>query len=218
MSQRILTAEILLRAYRAGVFPMAESRLRQRLYWVDPEWRGIIPLDRFHVPRRLRRTVRARRYEVRCDVAFREVIERCAEPGRNRSDTWITDEIVDSYCDLYAHGYAHSLEAWREGQLAGGLYGVAIGSAFFGESMFSVETDASKVALVHLVARLVAGGYRLLDTQFVTDHLVQFGTVEVPRRAYHQMLIEALGRTAEFPIDFADERVDAYLQSLTQTS
>ncbi len=218
MSQRILTADILLRAYRAGVFPMAESRLRQRLYWVDPERRGIIPLEGFHVPRRLRRTVRQRPFDIRCNFAFRRVIEECAAPNPDRDDTWITSEIVDSYCELFATGHAYSVEAWRGGELVGGLYGVSIGAAFFGESMFSRATDASKVALVDLVARLVAGGYRLLDTQFITDHLVQFGTVEVPRRDYHRMLIEALHGTAAFPVEFPPERVDAYLQSLIQTS
>src|SRR5688500_7227129 len=132
MSQRLLTTEILVRAYRSGVFPMAESRQRQRLYWVDPEWRGIIPLERCHGPRRLRRTVRSGRFYIRCDTAFRSVIETCAEPGRNRHDTWITDEIIDAYTDLFARGYAHSVESWDGARLAGGLYGVSIGAAFFG--------------------------------------------------------------------------------------
>ncbi len=218
MSQRLLTTDILIRAYRAGVFPMAESRYRQRLYWVDPEWRGVIPLDRFHVPKRLRRTVRQARFEVRCDRAFRAVIEACAEPGRNRLDTWITAEIIDAYTELFERGHAHSVEAWSDGELVGGLYGVAIGAAFFGESMFSKASDASKVALVHLVARLAAGGYKLLDTQFITDHLTQFGAVEVPRRGYKRRLTEALAAEAVFLRNFPLERVTDYLQSLTQTS
>jgi leucyl/phenylalanyl-tRNA--protein transferase len=218
MSQRLLTTEILVRAYRSGVFPMAESRHRQRLYWVDPEWRGIIPLDRFHVPRRLRRTVRSGRFQVRCDTAFRAVIETCAEPGHNRHDTWITDEIIDAYTELFARGYAHSVESWEGAQLVGGLYGVSIGAAFFGESMFSRQTDASKVALVHLAARLALGGYKLLDTQFITEHLTQFGAIEIPRRAYRRKLAEALAAEAVFPRTLTQPRLAAYLQSLIQMS
>ena len=218
MSQRSLNVEILLRAYSAGVFPMADSRQGRKLYWVDPEWRGIIPLDSFHVPRRLRRTVRQGPFEVRCDTAFRAVINACAEPAPGREDSWITAEIVNAYSEMFQRGLAHSVECWDRGELVGGLYGVSIGGAFFGESMFSRATDASKVALVHLVARLIAGGYRLLDTQFITDHLAQFGAIEVPRRTYRRMLATALGVKAEFPVSFPLERVAAYLQSLTHTS
>jgi leucyl/phenylalanyl-tRNA--protein transferase len=213
-----LTAELLLRAYSNGVFPMAESRGRSEIFWVDPEWRGIIPLDGFHVPRSLRRAVRRRVFDVRCDSAFDTVIRECAAPRRGRGDTWINDDIVRSYAELHRLGFAHSIESWQDGELVGGLYGVSIGGAFFGESMFSRVTNASKVALVNLVARLVDAGYRLLDTQFVTEHLTQFGALEVPRNQYHQMLREALANEATFPVDFDDDRVDAYLQSLTQMS
>jgi len=218
MSQRSLNVEILLRAYTAGVFPMADSRQGRKLYWVDPEWRGVIPLDSFHVPRRLRRTVRQGVYEIRCDTAFRAVITACSEPGPGREDSWITAEIVNAYSEMFQRGLAHSIESWHEGELVGGLYGVSIGGAFFGESMFSRATDASKVALVHLVARLVAGGYSLLDTQFITDHLSQFGAIEVPRRSYRRLLASAIAARAEFPTHLPLERVSAYLQSLTQTS
>jgi len=218
MSQRSLSVEILLRAYSAGVFPMADSRQGRKLYWVDPEWRGIMPLESFHAPRRLRRTVRQGVYEVRCDTAFRDVITACAEPAPGREDSWITAEIVNAYTELFQRGMAHSVECWNADELVGGLYGVSIGAAFFGESMFSRATDASKVALVHLVARLVAGGYRLLDTQFITDHLSQFGAIEVPRRSYRRMLSGAIAARADFPVAFPLARVAAYLQSLTQTS
>lgn len=218
MSQRSLSVDILLRAYSAGVFPMADSRLGRKLYWVDPEWRGIIPLESFHVPRRLRRTVRHDLYEVRCDTAFRAVISACAEPAPGREDSWITAEIVNAYGEMFQRGLAHSVECWQAGELAGGLYGVSIGGAFFGESMFSHATDASKVALVHLVARLAAGGYQLLDTQFITDHLAQFGAIEVPRRSYRRMLAGAIAARADFPVSFPLARVAVYLQSLTQTS
>ena len=166
-----LTPEILLAAYAAGVFPMAESADDPELFWVDPHRRGIIPLDAFHLPRRLRRVVRQGKFEIRCDSAFEEVVRGCAEATEKRPNTWINDEIVRLYAALFERGAAHSVECRRGGALVGGLYGVSIGAAFFGESMFSRETDASKVALVHLVARLRLGGYRLLDTQFLTPHL-----------------------------------------------
>lgn len=218
MSQRILTPELLLAAYRRGVFPMAESRHRPRLYWMDPDRRGILPLDAFHVPRSLRKAVRQGRYEVRADTAFAAVIAACAEPRPGRRDTWITAEIERAYAELHALGHAHSVECWEGGALVGGLYGVAIGAAFFGESMFSRATDASKVALVHLVARLVAGGFTLLDTQFITQHLARFGAVEIERGRYLDLLDRAAAAPARFPRDFADADVLAYLQSTSQTS
>jgi leucyl/phenylalanyl-tRNA---protein transferase len=194
-----LTPDILLAAYAAGIFPMAESADDPELFWVDPRRRGILPLDAFHVPRRLRRVVRQGGFEIRCDSAFEEVIQSCAEATEKRPNTWINDEIVDLYAGLFARGAAHSVEAWREGAIVGGLYGVAIGGAFFGESMFSRATDASKVALVHLAARLRLGGYRLLDTQFLTPHLAQFGGIEVSRAHYHRLLAQALAYRASFP-------------------
>ena len=193
-----LTPEILLQAYAAGVFPMAESTDDPELFWVDPRRRGILPLDAFHVPRRLRRVVRRQIFEIRCDSAFEDVIRGCAEASEKRPNTWINDEIVRLYAALFAHGAAHSVECWRDGRLVGGLYGVSLGAAFFGESMFSAETDASKVALVHLVARLRLCGFRLLDTQFLTPHLARFGGIEISRKHYHRLLAEALTYRAVF--------------------
>lgn len=193
-----ITPELVLRAYRAGLFPMAERRDGDRLYWLDPELRGILPLDRFHLPRRLARTVLGGVFEVRCDTAFAEVIKGCAAPVPDRPETWINLEIERLFNALHGMGYAHSVECWHEGRLVGGLYGVALGGAFFGESMFSVVRDASKVALVHLVARLRLGGFRLLDTQFVTDHLARFGAIEIPRGEYRRLLAAALAAPAHF--------------------
>ena len=194
-----LTPDILLAAYAAGIFPMAESADDPKLFWVDPQRRGILPLDAFHVPRRLRRVVRQDSFEIRCDSAFEDIIRACAEATEKRPNTWINDEIVRLYSALFARGAAHSVEAWQDATLVGGLYGVSVGAAFFGESMFSRVTDASKVALVHLAARLRLGGYRLLDTQFLTPHLARFGGVEIPRARYRRLLAEALAYRASFP-------------------
>ena len=194
-----LTPEILLAAYAAGVFPMAESAEEPELFWVDPRRRGILPLDAFHVPRRLRRVIRHSDFEIRCDTAFEEVIRGCAEASEKRPNTWINDEIVRLYTNLFGRGAAHSVEAWLDDRLVGGLYGISLGAAFFGESMFSRVTDASKVALVHLAARLRLGGYRLLDTQFLTAHLARFGGIEISRSHYHRLLAEALAYRASFP-------------------
>jgi len=213
-----ITPEILLKAYAAGIFPMAESADDDTIYWIDPDHRGIIPLDRFHVPRRLRRTVRAQRFEVRVDTAFSEVLDACAQSAPERPTTWINDRIRTLYGGLHASGHCHSVECWRDGRLVGGLYGVSLGSAFFGESMFSRETDASKVALVHLVARLSSGGYSLLDTQFVTEHLTRFGAIEIPRDAYRKLLADALDRTGDFLRFDADGYPEAVLQPVSQTS
>ncbi len=196
-----LTPDILLEAYAAGIFPMAESADDPELFWVDPNRRGILPLEAFHVPRRLQRVLRRGSFAVRVDTAFAAVIRGCAEASETRPGTWINDEIVRLYSALFARGAAHSVECWHEGELVGGLYGVSLGAAFFGESMFSRVTDASKVALVHLVARLKLGGYRLLDTQFVTPHLAQFGAIEISRARYHRLLAEALRYRAVFPGD-----------------
>jgi len=213
-----LTPELLLRAYTTGMFPMGESRGDSDIVWVDPEWRGIIPLDEFYIPRRLRRTVRNGGFEVRADSAFETVMKSCAAPRRGRRDTWINDDILRAYVELHHLGFAHSVECWIDDDLVGGLYGVSIAGAFFGESMFTRATDASKVALVHLVARLEYAGYRLLDTQFITDHLAQFGAVEVPRHEYRDLLQDALTVEAEFPVDLPEEVLAGYLQSFTHTS
>src|SRR5215469_2255548 len=178
---------------------MAESAEEPELFWVDPRRRGILPLDAFHVPRRLRRVIRHGGFEIRCDTAFEEVIRSCAEASEKRPNTWINDEIVRLYTSLSGRGAAHSVEAWLGDRLVGGLYGVSLGAAFFGESMFSRVTDASKVALVHLAARLRLGGYRLLDTQFLTTHLARFGGIEISRSHYHRLLAEALAYRASFP-------------------
>jgi leucyl/phenylalanyl-tRNA--protein transferase len=191
----MLRADTLLSAYTSGWFPMAVAPGDIR--WYSPDPRGIIPLDTFHSSRRLVRSVRQNRFEVRVDTAFRSVIEACAE-RTDEDGNWIDDDIIESYCALHEHGFAHSVETWQDGQLAGGLYGVAIQGAFFGESMFHRVTDASKVALVALVERLRARGYALLDTQWVTEHLAQFGAVEIPRRRYLHLLNQALHTDASF--------------------
>jgi len=193
-----LTPELLLRAYAAGIFPMAESRDDPVVFWVDPKLRGIIPLDDFHVPRSLRKVVRRHEFEMRCDTAFDLVVENCAKTGKGRKETWINAEIQQAYGDLHKRGFAHSVECWQDGTLVGGLYGVTLGAAFFGESMYSDSRNASKVALVHLVVRLRIGGYRLLDTQFVTDHLLQFGASEVPSNEYQGLLSEAINYQSAF--------------------
>lgn len=194
-----LTPEILLRAYAEGLFPMAERRGDPALYWVSPEKRGIIPLQEFHVPRRLARTVRSGRFTVTSDQAFADVMRACAAPAAGREETWINDEILRLYIALHVGGHAHSVECWRDGALVGGLYGVRLGGAFFGESMFSRERDASKVALVWLVEALRRGGFTLLDTQFLTTHLAGFGATEIPRPQYLAQLNQALGREAVWP-------------------
>ncbi len=214
-----LTPELVLRAYTLGIFPMARCRDDPLVTWVMPERRGIIPLQRFHVPRRLRRAVRGDRFQIRCDTAFADVVAACAAAASGRRDTWINAEIERVYQMLHAIDAAHSVEAWRDGALVGGLYGVRIGAAFFGESMFSLVTDASKVALVHLVARLRLGGFVLLDTQFVTDHLRQFGAMEVPADDYRDRLDRATRLRARFYSDLPAASVDSAVEDvLTQSS
>ncbi len=215
-----LTPALLLRAYAVGLFPMAEGADSDAIYWFDPEHRGILPLEAVHVPRRLRRTLRQGKFEIRIDHNVRAVIEACAETTPERGGTWINRAVVEAYSALARQNSAHSVEAWHDNRLVGGLYGVALGGAFFGESMFSRERDASKVALVHLVARLRAGGFSLLDTQFVTDHLARFGAIEVSRAAYRARLLEALQRDADFHRYGGSEAalVAGFLQSNTSTS
>ncbi len=194
----IIPERTLLAAYRSGQFPMAEARDDEDVFWVDPPLRGILPLDAFHVPRRLARTVRSTALRITVDTAFAQVMLGCAAAGPKRMNTWISPLIERSYANLHAKGHAHSVEVWNGTLLVGGLYGVSIGAAFFGESMFSRETDASKIALVHLAERLRAGGYKLLDTQFITEHLKQFGAIEIPRARYKEQLAKAVDAKANF--------------------
>jgi leucyl/phenylalanyl-tRNA--protein transferase len=199
-----ITPEVLLKAYACGIFPMADGADDPSLHWMEPEERGILPLDNFIVPSRLARTVRSDRFEVRVNHDFDAVMEGCAEPMPGRTRTWISGRIRSLYGKLYDIGHCHSVEAYEHGELVGGLYGVSLGRAFFGESMFHRARDASKVALVHLAARLNAGGFRLLDTQYVTDHLRTFGALEVPMRQYHRLLEQALIGEGDFralPVD-----------------
>ncbi len=192
------TDDDLLDCYRQGVFPMADARHDRRMFLVDPVRRGILPLDGLRVSRRLARTVRSGRFETRFDSDFRATIAACAASRPGRLETWINGSIEALCLRLFARGFAHSVETWRDGRLVGGLYGIAIGGAFFGESMFSVERDASKVALVHLVERLNAGGFALLDAQFITDHLASLGAIEISRTEYRARLRLALAIDADF--------------------
>ena len=214
MSRRTVevTPDLLLRAYRVGLFPMAETRRGRRLYWLDPEYRGVLPLDRFHAPRRLIRTVLNGPYRVSVDTDFAAVVAGCAAAAPGREETWINPDIERLFADLHRAGYAHSVECREGDTLVGGLYGVSLGAAFFGESMFSVARDASKVALVYLVARLRAGGYSLLDTQFVTSHLAQFGTEEVPRERYKKLLASAIDLAARW--DPGSDMIEAEIRRM----
>lgn len=213
-----ITPELLLQAYRIGVFPMGERRDDPRLYWLDPRLRAVLPLDGFHLPRRLARTVRQEVFEVSADTDFTGVMRACAEPRPGHPESWINEPILALYGELFARGHAHSVECRREGRLVGGLYGVSVGAAFFGESMFSRERDASKVALVHLMARLVKGGFRLLDCQFMTEHLRSFGAIEVPREDFRARLADAVDRTANFQRELGGEDPVAIVQASTRTS
>ena len=207
-----ITPQILLRAYASGIFPMAEDAGDNSLYWVQPEERGILPLNGFHVPRSLAKKVRRQAFEIRIDSEFEQVMQLCSAQTDNRPSTWINERIIALYRQLHEMGCGHSVECWRDGQLVGGLYGIRIGAAFFGESMFSRATDASKVALVHLVARLKAGGFALLDAQFSNDHLTQFGLVTVSRNEYHLMLEPALAVDAEFDAFDRDDQPEEVLK------
>ena len=193
-----ITPQVLLKAYSCGIFPMAESADDPALYWIEPQHRGLLPLSAVHIPRRLAKTARTTPLQVRVDTAFEGVIEGCSSTRPGRRSTWINKRIRSLYRELFDLGHCHTVEVWNGEKLVGGLYGVALGGAFFGESMFSFERDASKIALVHLAARLIHGGFTLLDTQFATDHLRQFGTVEVDRDEFHRQLERALKVQGEF--------------------
>lgn len=215
-----ITPQVLLKAYACGIFPMAESAEDPGLFWVEPEWRGILPLDSFHLPRSLRKVMKRDPFEIRVDSAFNAVVAACAESTPDREKTWINPRIRRLYGELHEIGHAHSVECWRDGELVGGLYGVRLGAAFFGESMFSRQRDASKVALVHLVHRLRAGGFQLLDTQFTTAHLERFGVIEIARADYAELLRGAINLDADF---FAADQAgggtsDSILQSFSQMS
>lgn len=199
-----ITPQVLLKAYACGLFPMAESADDPGLFWLEPEQRGTLPLDQFHLPKRLARTIKQDVFEIRVSTDFQSVIDGCASSTSDRPSTWINSQIRKLYGELFDLGYCQTIEAWQGDRLVGGLYGVNLNGAFFGESMFTRETDASKVCLAHLVARLQAGGFLLLDTQFVTEHLARFGTLELPREIYAHQLAEALqleGDFFEFPVD-----------------
>ncbi len=213
-----ITPEVLLKAYSVGIFPMAESAKDPGLFWLEPEMRGVLPLADFRISKRLARTVRQDRFEIRVDHDFDAVIDACAESTAIRRKTWINRRIRTLYRDLFAAGHAHTVEAWRDGKLVGGLYGVRLGAAFFGESMFSRERDASKVALVHLVARLKVGGFKLLDTQFTTEHLKRFGAIELGRAAYQRLLDRAVAESAEFYRLEGGATGEDVLQSISHTS
>jgi leucyl/phenylalanyl-tRNA--protein transferase len=193
-----ITPEVLLKAYAVGIFPMAESADDPHLYWIEPQARGLLPLGAVHVPRRLQRTIRQREHEIRVDTDFERVIAGCAADRPGRSTTWINSRIRSLYRELFDLGHCHTIEVWDPAGMVGGLYGVALGGAFFGESMFSTARDVSKIALVYLAARLIRGGFTLLDTQFVTDHLRQFGTVEVEKAVFHAELERAMRIKADF--------------------
>ena len=213
-----ITPELLLQAYRIGVFPMGERRDDPKLYWLDPRLRAVLPLDGFHLPQRLKRTIRADRFEVSADTAFADTVRACAEPRPGHPESWINGPIIELYTELHRRGHAHSVECRRNGELVGGLYGVTVGAAFFGESMFSRERDASKVALVHLVARLILGGFRLLDCQFMTEHLRSFGAIEIAREAFRTLLAEAIDRPALFQRELGGLDPCAIVQDRTRTS
>lgn len=215
-----ITPELLLKAYAYGVFPMAKARDEEEVYWVQPKERGIIPLNAFHVPRSLRKSLKKKNYEVRIDTAFTAVIDGCAETTHGREETWINDQIRELFVDLFDAGLAHSVETWMDGELAGGLYGLSMGAVFFGESMFTRRDNASKIALCYLVATMKSGQYRLLDTQFINDHLKNFGAIEIAHKDYMADLGDALCHLGKFgPVpDYSETERLLFAQSKTHTS
>jgi leucyl/phenylalanyl-tRNA--protein transferase len=218
VSKPFIPPDILLGAYAGGIFPMADSTSSDEIFWVDPEERGVLPLHNIHIPRRLRRTIKQEPYRVTLNRDFRGVLRACRGGGNTRPESWINDVIFYSYLRLHQSGHAHSIECWHDDELVGGLYGVSLAGAFFGESMFSTATDASKIALFYLTARLRAGGFTLLDCQFKTQHLAQFGVIDVPRGRYHSFLQDALEKFGD--IDYLPEYISPsdVLQLNGQTS
>ena len=213
-----LTTNMLLEAYRCGIFPMAEERDADELFWVEPKARGILPLDKFHVSKALRKTIKSGRFRVSVDTAFAKVIQLCASAQAGRKETWINDEIIELYTRLHEDGHVHSIEVWEMGALVGGLYGVSVGGAFCGESMFHLKTGASKVALAYTTARLKTGGYTLFDIQFVTDHLTTFGAISIPQKQYLVLLQKALKVRPNFYRLPGDASADEVMQVIAQTS
>jgi leucyl/phenylalanyl-tRNA--protein transferase len=213
-----ITPQVLLKAYACGIFPMAESVDDPGMFWVEPELRGILPIDNFHIPKSLKKTMKRGTFELRYNYNFENVIDACAEATKDRKTTWINDRIRTLYIDLHEMHHAHSFETWQDGKLVGGLYGVSLGTAFFGESMFSRVTDASKVALVFLIHEMKKAGYTLLDTQFTTAHLERFGVIEVPREEYQDLLDDALQDVTMFRNHDGGATSDSILQSFSQMS
>ncbi|KQI71008.1 leucyl/phenylalanyl-tRNA--protein transferase [Loktanella sp. 5RATIMAR09] len=209
-----LTADLLLQAYQVGVFPMSEGRDDPEVFWVDPRMRGVFPLDGFRISRSLARRMRQSAYTVTYDAAFADVVRGCAD----RDETWINATIFELYCQLHDHGFAHSIEVWDKERLVGGVYGVTIGAAFFGESMFSRATDASKIALAYLVDRLRLSGFQLFDTQFITPHLASLGAVEIPRAHYHALLAQALSHDVSFDVESPVPTAQDVIHRNAQTS
>lgn len=209
-----ITPQVLMKAYACGIFPMAECADDPALHWIEPQNRGVLPLDGVHIPKRLKRTIRTTPLKVRIDTDYEGIIDGCAGAREGRDSTWINGRIRSLYRELFRQGHCHTVEVWDGQRLVGGLYGVALEGAFFGESMFSYERDASKIALAHLAARLIHGGFRLLDTQFVTEHLKQFGTIEIDRTAFHRRLEQAIAHPADFNRLPSDAPPDDILQIL----
>ncbi len=212
--QLILTPELLMEAYRQGLFPMAYNSGSPYIHWICPDMRGQLSITDIHLPHRLEKTIRKKPYEIRIDTDFTGVIDGCGEPTAKRPETWINTPIRKVFCELHARGHAHSVECWRDDRLVGGVYGLALGGAFFGESMFARETDASKIALMHLVARLWKGGFALFDTQFVNEHLKQFGVYELPHDEYKKFLNAAIAAKADFNLPglYQDKIMEEYLE------
>lgn len=213
-----ISPDELLKAYTLGYFPMGRTREDPKIVWVLPDIRGVLRLEEARAPKKLRKLIAAEPFEIRIDAAFGDVVRACAAPGPGREETWINDPIEEVYCELHRLGFAHSVECYRDGALAGGLYGVALGGAFCGESMFSLIDNASKVAMAYLIRRLKAGGFRLLDTQFHTEHLAQFGVREMENDAYQAELATCLAMDADFFREPTYSSTAAVLQSITQTS